>query len=450
MFRPSVTVPFTLGLCLLASVFLYQNCSQYLGKHPYAMTTEGSSTEPTVTDTPDPTAFSVPKPQYGPAQALNAGDFYTLQAGVDAGVNIMGRALLIRTADGQTRVDVSATGLPPNSLVPAHVHVLPCAQGAGGHYKIDTSIADAKKSNEIWPLLYTDANGYGFGTVTVNHLARAEAVAVVIHGAGGAKVACADLTVAAPTPSIDAGNFASAGTGPSTITGRAMLVRKSNGVSEVRTAVSGLANGTAYASHLHDGDCAGTLGHYKIDPTIAASIEANEIWPLLMSNATGQAFGFKAVNHVVRTGVHSVWIHNPVGGAQLACAPLADAGGAFLPLSTGLTRARNVGGVAVINRELNGGTTFSVSVTGLAPSTTYMAHVHNRACLNGDAGGHYKVDATVAAAVQQNEIWLSIVTDATGAGVARVTTPHVARPDATSIVIHDPSDAAKLACADLY
>jgi hypothetical protein len=43
-----------------------------------------------------------------------------------------------------------------------------------------------------------------------------------------------------------------------------------------------------------------------------------------------------------------------------------------------------------------------------------------------------------AAAVQSNEIWPTFTTDADGVGRASITVNHAARPDALSIVVHDP------------
>ena len=66
-------------------------------------------------------------------------------------------------------------------------------------------------------------------------------------------------------------------------------------------------------------------------------------------------------------------------------------------------------------------------------------------------GGHYKIDPTMTTAMQSNEIWLSLMTDATGAGMQMVSiTNHLARPEAASIVIHDTDTAGtRLACIDL-
>lgn len=443
--RSSILYPSVLLVCLLCSVFFYQNCSQYKSNFH-----TNSGSDGVVAEDEDPTSFKIPTPPYGTATQIDTGDFITLAAGKTLNMNISGKATLIRTGDGKTRVDVAALGLPVGSLVAAHVHILPCAQGAGTHYKKDSSISGTVRSNEIWPMIFTDATGYGYGSIETDHVAGASAVSVVIHGGPeAAKVACADLKPQQVTPNVESGTFAFVGTGASAITGRAILVRKANGQSEVRTAISGLTAATAYASHLHDLDCASAGLHYKIDQTISTAVETNEIWPLLMTNAAGQGIGIKTVDHTVRTTPTSVVVHDPVGGAKLACATLTSGGGAFMPTEVGLTRNRIVRGSGTIDRAVNGGTTFSVNVTGLAPNTSYMSHVHNRPCAMG-GGLHYKVDESVTTAVALNEIWLTLNSDATGAAMASVTAPHIARPDAVAIVIHDPSDAAKLACVDLY
>lgn len=446
--KASRAITVVVAVLLLGGLFVYQNCSPYMSQKEGVVTDDGPSRQPENTG---PTSFKIPYPQYGPASSIQVGDLVTTQAGAGLNMAIGGRAVMVRTVDGKTRVDVIAAGLPPNSKVAAHVHVLPCAQGAGGHYKINPSITSTIESNEIWPMMFTDANGVGYGTVTIGSTAGSTAVAVVIHGGpAAAKVACADLINAAPSPDVEMGMFAPVGTAPATIVGRAIMARKANGQTEVRTAVSGLTPATMYASHLHEQDCAGTGGHYKIDTTITDALETNEIWPSLASNAAGQAFGRKVANHFVRQGVYSVVIHNPVGGAKMACANLTGGGGSFLPMEAGLTKNRIIFGKAIIDRQLNGGTTFTVQVNGLAPNTVYMSHVHQKPCAVDAAGGHYKVDASQAAATAANEIWISLTSDASGAATSIITAPHIARPDAMSIVIHDPTDSSKLACADLY
>jgi len=109
------------------------------------------------------------------------------------GQPISGRAQMIRTADGKTIVSVHVTGLAPNTQYGSHVHQLPCGvSDADGHYKNDPA-GPAAPPNEIWPGFTTNADGIGNGNATVDWIAGASAVSVVVHAPGGAKIACADL-----------------------------------------------------------------------------------------------------------------------------------------------------------------------------------------------------------------------------------------------------------------
>jgi hypothetical protein len=122
---------------------------------------------------------------------VTRGDFEPFATGL--GLEISGRAQMIRTADGKTTVSVHVEGLVPGTAYPAHVHQLPCATSeADGHYKYDPA-GPATPPNEIWPAFTTNAYGVGNGNATVEWTAGAAAVSVVIHAPGGAKIACADL-----------------------------------------------------------------------------------------------------------------------------------------------------------------------------------------------------------------------------------------------------------------
>jgi Cu-Zn family superoxide dismutase len=100
-----------------------------------------------------------------------------------AGLEISGRAQMIRTADGRTIVTVHVEGLAPDTAYGSHVHQQACATGeADGHYKFDPAGPPAPP-NEIWPAFTTNVAG----------TAGPNAVSVVVHAPGGAKIACADL-----------------------------------------------------------------------------------------------------------------------------------------------------------------------------------------------------------------------------------------------------------------
>lgn len=95
-------------------------------------------------------------------------------------------------------------------------------------------------------------------------------------------------------------------------------------------------------------------------------------------------------------------------------------------------------------------TTVELTVSGMVPNRSYAAHAHTAAC-NVDpqsAGPHYQNEIDPAATTQapstnpayanpQNEIWLDLRTDASGAGSARTTVPfQFAVRGPASVVIH--------------
>jgi hypothetical protein len=124
---------------------------------------------------------------------VTSGDFNTYAAGLERGYEISGRARMVRTADGQTLVQVQAWGLAPFTAYPSHVHNLPCGvNNGGGHYQ-DVVGGPADNINEIWPGFTTDASGHGNGKAANVFTARPEAQSVVIHDTDGARIACADL-----------------------------------------------------------------------------------------------------------------------------------------------------------------------------------------------------------------------------------------------------------------
>lgn len=256
------------------------------------------------------------------------------------------------------------------------------------------------------------------------------------------------------------------------VSGRMMLVRDSlTGSTEAFVHALGLPAGQPGTVHVHDLPCAignGGGGHYKIDYAEAGQVPANEIWPTIpATDATGAGAGYQRVKHYARPEAQSMVVHDPVTpttrlGCGLLHSPLGSSviGGAFAPLAAGAAAFPNAKGAASIARLAGDGlTVVRASIFGLAPSTTYNAHVHNRPCAAPDFGGaHYlqNPDVIETVATANNEIWMQFATTAavngTGGGFAttRVQVAHVARPDAVSIVIHDPvTPTTRLFCVDL-
>ena len=99
-------------------------------------------------------------------------------------------------------------------------------------------------------------------------------------------------------------------------------------------------------------------------------------------------------------------------------------------------------------------TTTLVSLSGLKPSTGFMAHVHLLACADTLGGGHYQ-NVPGGPADATNEIWFNLMSDSEGVASAKTEVPWAVRAgEAKSVVVHDMTKNAegklpKLACEDL-
>lgn len=130
---------------------------------------------------------------------VTTGTFQPFAAGTgdaDYG-DIGGRAVMIRTAAGDTIVVVTASGLNPGETYGSHVHRQACGNGdAGGHYSFGFPVLGGAftDGSEIWPGPFTaNAAGRAAGWTSVGATAGPGAVSVVIHAPNGSKIACADL-----------------------------------------------------------------------------------------------------------------------------------------------------------------------------------------------------------------------------------------------------------------
>ncbi|MCM2280613.1 MAG: hypothetical protein NDI61_02065 [Bdellovibrionaceae bacterium] len=426
-------------------MFFYQNCSPTGFQPAHSVESTQASVEPHEHQNAES------------GLAIQMGLLRATSAGATAGLPIEGRMMFVRDSKTGSRVYVQAIGLSATGTYMSHVHDQPCSLGGGGHYKIDTSVTTAEAQNEIWPNLTMGMDGVALGFASVAHVARPEAQSVVLHATDNTRLACGTLY---PQGSVTqkSGTFSTLPGGTNlgrTITGSGVLIRHAGGGQTVlKLAATGLAANTSYTAHVHNQACANMAGgaHYKqnLAVTEVTASAANEIWATLATNANGMAVARTVViGHVARPDAMAVVIHNTdAQGTRLACLDLLTEGG-FQSTAAGLERGRNVTGTARIDRLPSGQTRVAVKVAGLAANTTYMAHVHDRPCHISGGGGHYKIDPSVTTAVESNEIWPHVMTGADGAGSATVVVEHLARPEAQSIVIHDPADSGRLACVDI-
>ncbi|MFD7645314.1 superoxide dismutase [Kitasatospora sp. NPDC059795] len=101
-----------------------------------------------------------------------------------------------------------------------------------------------------------------------------------------------------------------------------------------------------------------------------------------------------------------------------------------------------------VHRE-EGRTTVAVELAGVAGPHDFPAHVHTGYCGVDPAasGPHYQHVANADSA--DNEVRMTVHTDAGGAGHASATVPWAFRPDgAHSLVLHAGTDAGRHAAAD--
>lgn len=252
------------------------------------------------------------------------GVFNNLAGGTTAQLTIKGSAVLVRAAgDNLSVVRLSVAGLKANAAHPAHVHNMPCNMTEGGpHYKQNAGVTEATASaaNEMWPLFTTNANGYGTARIAVNHVARTDALSVVIHDptTPTVRLACVDLSLDAGFVATEAGLQRNMN-----IFGTAKMNRMTDGKTKVTVAVNGLTASKMYMMHVHDRPCHIAAGgaHYKIDPSVATAQESNEIWLHVDSDATGAGSASVTVNHLARPDAYSVVVHD-ADGTRLACADL--------------------------------------------------------------------------------------------------------------------------------
>ncbi|MEX0863860.1 MAG: hypothetical protein WD269_03185 [Acidimicrobiia bacterium] len=127
---------------------------------------------------------------------VTSGEFEVFAAGIGS-YDVDGRAQMVRTPSGKTIVSVVVSGLAPGAIYGSHVHKQACADGdAGVHYSFGHAVpGGALDGSEIWPGPFTaNAAGRAVGWTSVGDIAGEDAVSVVIHAPGGAKIGCADLS----------------------------------------------------------------------------------------------------------------------------------------------------------------------------------------------------------------------------------------------------------------
>lgn len=257
--------------------------------------------------------------------------------------------------------------------------------------------------------------------------------------------------------SIAGGSFTAIGS-PAPLRGRALLVRRLDGKTDVSLALATSVANASFVAHVHTTPCRFQGGgHYKIDPSIATTEAANELWLSGTATSQGMLFARATFAHLVRGSALSILVHDPMG-AKLACADLVEKEPATLGLA-GVVQA--LPGVPAVDATVSGmiqattniaGSTFRLDLFGLdITAVGYETHVHAEPCELGGGGGHYKHDPTIVQTLESNEVWLPVASGRSTI-LSLGTRPQPLRRDAQSLVVHRVKtqiDKPKIACANL-
>ncbi len=386
---------------------------------------------------------------------------------------IEGRALLVRKVDGSSELSIALTGGTAGTEYVAHVHVAPCSfqivappavATATGHYMIDPAIAaTTTEANELWVHPTTSATGMIVGSASFTHMPREEAISVVVHDPVMGKMACADLYSDETASTIEfAGTLAAFPTAPvgdQGVTGTVAATRTANSTTFNLT-LAGLTAANNYEGHVHNEPCAVTTGgtHYMIDPTLAPpAVATNEVWFTVPAASTTATLPV-TVPFGARTDAQSIVAHRLEDNAgvitkvKIACGDLTRTT-AIAPFETTATAqalpaaaGMSLTGTALMTRKFNGVTEVAVVMTGLAPNTTYAAHVHNQPCAFEAGGAHYKFDP--ASTEPSNEMTFALDANAEGTASDSTWVAKIAGAEAQSMIVHG-ADGARLACFDI-
>lgn len=406
---------------------------------------------------PDPTIPGDDVPVEGePVVEMYAAGALSVLPAFEGLADARGTALLVRRLDGTTTVAVVASDLQPSTLHDVHLHTLPCAYEAGGHYLLDPSALEGEE-NEVWLPFTSDTDGNGVAEGEVRYPTRGDAMAVVVHDpATGAKMACADLVPAEVVGSTAAGPvapFAAAGPADQAIGGTATATVTPSG-SEVTLTLTGLDPAAEYASHVHAQPCAvlDGAGHYELDPLEDLGLPENEVWLTPVPGPGGDAtVTVEVPGHPLRSDAQSVVVHrvDGVDAPKVACADLVRQDyvslvtlGTVVPLG-----AAAVSGTAELERRLDGVSVVAVELAGLTPGGTHPVHLHRFPCDVLEGGGHTLLDPSQPEG-EGNELWVEVVANDAGMAARAVGVTAIVGADAQSVVVHAP-DTTKLACVDL-
>jgi Cu/Zn superoxide dismutase len=296
----------------------------------------------------------------------------------------------------------------------------------------------------IEPEINIDSYGMGMGHVIAPFAVREASLSLAIKEVGSdATIACADLNSSQGLKGVN-------GYGKSYFynwVGYVSANDKGRSVAEIVPAgwptMSAPLKATASKT-----SCFETPVHYLQDATGAdAAANTLQINSDMLAGAAWASNLFKArLNEIKSLAIDATEeMYYPC--IDLTTKILMFRSGSFKPTEAGVALYGTLAGRAILETSKEGATTASVVMTGLKASTTYSNHVHNGTCAN--AGGDHYLHEISGSDNAVNGMFPVFTTDAAGRVRYTLTANKIVRPDARSIVIHEPGTGVKIACADL-
>jgi hypothetical protein len=194
-----------------------------------------------------------------------------------------------------------------------------------------------------------------------------------------------------------------------------------------RVAVGSVALSTALLAGC--GGMASTSDHAMSTTTTATTTTTTQ--SPAMGGMSGMDMGDASLPHATS-----------IAGAQVRTA-------SFVLLASRPPGTDGVKGTAWVARSDTSGTTVTLELTGLTPGATYLAHLHAKACSDGNGGPHFQFQAG-GPAMPPNEVHLAFSADGSGRGFMTAHNERNVGSAAAAVVVH-PTEAMdnRLACADI-
>lgn len=405
-----------------------------------------SSTSSSSSSSSSSTTSSSSSSTSGAATYLNVkGGFITPTAqGANLYPGFNGHSNLV-ISQNTSELAVHVWGLTPDASYKTILNQGTCAS---------TSLMVYQHNNEgnssVAPEINVNSYGMGMGHVIAPFAVRETALSVAIKELGGELViGCVDLHSSQGFK----GAIVNGGAKSFYREGAGYVSANDNGRSIIEINTNGWPTEGTLKATANKSTCEETPAHYLQDTT-GADIASNGLW--LQSTESRDNLSVTAwasnlfkvrLNEIKSIEYTDLGTAFDTGCTNLTTKILMFRSGNFKPTDNGVALYGTLSGRAILETSKEGVTMATIAMKGLKANATYSNHVHNDTCANA-GGGHY-LHEIGGADNAINGIFPVFTTDSSGQVRYTLSVNKIVRPDARSIVIHEPGSGAKIACADL-